>query len=114
MNEAQNAERIQKLARLNDDFRKTFIGGRLLMTAGVAALDRQTRLNVMRTVQKFDSFTKDNDPYGEHDFGFFKIDHQGFFWKIDYYDPTLRRHSDDASDPTLTIRVMTVMLTEEY
>jgi hypothetical protein len=36
------------------------------------------------------------------------------FWKIDYYDPTLQHHSDDPSDPSLTIRVMTVMLTEEY
>jgi hypothetical protein len=31
-----------------------------------------------------------------------------------YYDPSLTRHSDDAADPSVTARVLTVMLTEEY
>lgn len=68
----------------------------------------------MTLVRQFDSFTEDNDPYGEHDFG--KIDWKGMvvFWKIDYYDLDLEMHSPDPSDSTVTARVLTVMLDDEY
>jgi hypothetical protein len=39
-----------------------------------------------RAVQAFIDFSPDNDPYSEHDFGFFKPQGE-FFWKIDAYDP---------------------------
>ena len=58
-------------------------------------------------MQNFSSFTPENDPFGERNLGFFRLGDQGFFWRIEYYDPTYRRHSDDPSDQSLTIRVMT-------
>jgi hypothetical protein len=36
------------------------------------------------------------------------------FFKIDYYDRTLTHHSSDPADPTVTSRIITVMLAEEY
>jgi hypothetical protein len=65
-------------------------------------------------VQAFNAFTRDNDPYGEHDFG--ALEHEGckVFWKIDYYDLSLSAGSDDPSDPSATCRVLTIMLAEEY
>jgi hypothetical protein len=37
-------------------------------------------------VETFGSFTPDNDPHGEHDFGAFEHAGHKIFWKIDYYD----------------------------
>jgi hypothetical protein len=62
----------------------------------------------------FDSFTPDNDPYGEHDFGAFEHEGQRIFWKIDYYAPDMEHGSEDPADPKQTVRVLTIMLASEY
>jgi hypothetical protein len=36
------------------------------------------------------------------------------FWKIDYYDPTMRYASANHADPAQTWRVRTIMLAEEH
>ena len=36
------------------------------------------------------------------------------FFKIDYYDKTLSQHSPDPTYPSVTERLITVMLAEEY
>jgi hypothetical protein len=65
-------------------------------------------------VAAFSDFTSDNDPHGEHDFGSFTLVGRKFFWKIDYYDERCEFGSEDPSDPEKTIRVLTIMLAEEY
>ena len=55
-----------------------------------------------------------NDPHGEHDFGAFEFDGTPVMFKIDYYDKDLAFHSPDPADPTVTERVITLMLAEEY
>ena len=114
MNSLAKPDRAKRIADLNDAFRTSLAGGRVVVTSGVAALGHRTQVEALRAVQAFNAFTPDNDPYGEHDCGFLKAAGREFFWKIDAYDPSLTRHSDDAADPAVTVRVLTVMLTEEY
>jgi Protein of unknown function (DUF3768) len=98
---------------LNDNFRRTFVSGRVLMTAGVAALAEETKAELIRAIQVFDKFTKDNDPHGEHDFGDLEIAGQTYFWKIDYYAQDLRSGAEGAALPD-TNRVLTIMRADEY
>jgi hypothetical protein len=86
----------------------------MVLTAGVSALPAEIQRKAIAQTIAFDAFIEDNDPHGEHDFGEFEIDGTRFFFKIDYYDPTLRFGSEDPSDSTKTRRVLTLMLAEEY
>lgn len=101
-----------RIRLLNDLARQSFTGCRVVITVGIQALDEMEA--ILRAVQQYDSFTEDNDPYQEHDFGSFRHNNQTVFWKFDYMDIDLQMHSLDASDPSITTRVLTVMLAEEY
>lgn len=103
------------IAELNDRFRKGDMSlGQYIMTAGVQALAPEKQVQLIRLVRDFDQFTPDNDPYEEHDLGKVTLDGEEYFWKIDYYDPTLTRHSDDPASPNATRRILTLMHTSEY
>jgi uncharacterized protein DUF3768 len=99
---------------LNDNFRSTFIGGRVLMTQGVGALPIATKARVILAVQSFNEFSADNDPHREHDFGSFEVEGETYFWKIDYYALDLDGGSEDPADPEKTTRVLTIMRADEY
>ncbi|MBI4275808.1 MAG: DUF3768 domain-containing protein [Rhizobiales bacterium] len=105
---------MNKIALLNDLFRRSFSGGKVVMTAGVDALPDMVKAAVLQKVATFDAFTDDNDPYAEHDFGSFELVGRKFFWKIDLYDRELQYGSEDPADPEMTTRVLTVMLADEY
>lgn len=103
-----------KIRALNDSFRQTFKGGRVMRTEGVAALDEELQQKLVAEVKAFCKFEKGNDPYGEHDFGSVKLEGTTFFWKIDYYDLAMNQHSVDPANPEATIRVLTIMYADEY
>ncbi len=84
------------------------------MTSGFRDLPTETRHAAFRKIRLFKDFSASSDPYGEHDFGCVEEAGERIYFKIDYYDPALTTHSEDASDPTKTVRVMTVMLAHEY
>ena len=109
-----NSSLNKRIRGLNDDFRRKFVGGAVMITAGIEALPAEQRRTILAMVRAFDAFDGDNDPHSEHDFGV--VDESGVrcFWKIDYYDRALEFGSDDPSDPAKTTRVLTVMLAEEY
>ena len=103
-----------KIALLNDALRKTFTGGKVVMTAAVDALPVNVKAIVLEKVRSFNDFGADNDPHSEHDFGSFKIDGETFFFKIDYYSPDMQGGSEDPADPEKTTRVLTIMFASDY
>jgi len=118
--ENKMAKHSEAIRDLNDRFRKgdSSIPGQVLMTAGVQSLidiDPKIRLGeVIVAVRSFNDFSEDNDPYGEHDFGSLDILGEKLFWKIDCYAPDMMHGSEDSSDTTKTVRVLTIMLAGEY
>jgi Protein of unknown function (DUF3768) len=106
--------KTEQIRVLNDQLRQNFSAGTAVMTCGVAALGAEAVARIVKTIAVYDDFCHANDPHQEHDFGAFEADGQMIFFKIDYYDKTLACHSPDAADRSVTERVITVMLAEEY
>ena len=84
------------------------------MTVGVSQLGKETIGRIAKAIQDYNNFSPDNDPYGEHDFGSFEVEGHKLFWKIDYYAHDMIHGSNDASNPEVTKRVLTIMLASEY
>lgn len=84
------------------------------MTSGGMVLSQNPQDRIFATVRDYDDFTADNDPHGEHGFGKLTVDGHAIIWKIDYYD--LRREflSPDPTAPSVTWRVLTIMLAGEW
>ena len=105
MNKVAALTNTQRIRLLNDQLRTTFVGGKIMLTAGVDALSDETKATVLSNVRTFADFNGDNDPHNEHDFGSFKLD---------YYAPDMEGGSEDPADPEKTTRVLTIMRADEY
>jgi hypothetical protein len=86
--------KTQQIRVLNDQLRQNFSEGSAVMTCGVAALGAEAVARIVKTIAVYDGPV--------------------IYFKIDYYDKTLTCHSRDAEDRSVTERVITVMLAEEY
>lgn len=112
---ARNVSPASAIAKLNDKFRKGLpASGRVYLSTGVNAKGSAFVAKALARVIAFDDFNADNDPHGEHDFGSFELDGEKLFFKIDYYDLATQFGSEDPADPKKTLRVLTIMLAEEY
>ena len=105
---------VEKIRALNDRARQSFTGSCVAITAGIAALGHDAVYAVFDLIKAYKDFTPDNNPYHEHDLGSFHYGAHQVFWKFDYYDLDFTMHSPDPADETVTARVLTVMLAEEY
>ena len=108
---------LSKIAELNDQLRQNlFTPGlnRVFVSAAVSSLPYLERARLLDKVQKFNDFNEENNPYGERDFS--RIEHNGinYFWKIDYYNKTMDAGSENPADENITIRVLTIMRSDEY
>lgn len=116
--------KIEKIALLNDELRKKLITGELFkadskdkafITRGASVfVNSMNRMQFLNNVALYRNFTEDNNPHGERDFGNFMYQKEKIFWKIDYKDNAMMYHSPDASDPSQTIRVLTIMKASEW
>jgi hypothetical protein len=111
MSSVADRAQAQRVRLLNDNFRTTFMGGRIVTTAGVAELPLDAKAHVLLQVQRFADFNADNDPHGEHDFGSFEIGGVSYFFKIDLYEEPDVKDSDGES---LVTRVLTIGFLDEY
>lgn len=128
---ANARERTARIARLNDLARSAMgVACTVVATVGFRSLPEAEQSCVRELIETFDAFTEDNDPYGERDFGciyqlgcgrwtterprLLEDEYERVFWKLDYYDRDLQFASDDAANPAITRRVLTITLSDEY
>ena len=119
-----------RIARLNDLARQAMgVACTAIATPGFRSLPSSDQSAIRELIETYDTFTPDNDPYGERDFGAVYLSRDGKWtaakstdgepletvsWKIDAYDRNLRFGSEDPADPAVTRRVLTIMLASEY
>jgi Protein of unknown function (DUF3768) len=124
-------EQTARIARLNDMARSAMgVACTAVATVGFRSLPEADQSQVRELVETFDAFEEDNDPHGERDFGCIyqlgdgrwtterprshEDERERVFWKFDYYDRDLQFGSEDAANPAVTRRVLTIMLSDEY
>jgi len=105
----------QRTRELNDRFRTQGLGiGSVVTTAGVRAEGADFVQAAFQAVRTTATFSADNDPWGEHDFGQVEVEGKKIFWKIDYYNPTLTAGSENPANEGETHRVLTIFFPSEY
>jgi hypothetical protein len=124
-------EQTARIARLNDMARQAMgIACTAVATVGFRSLPESDQSKVRELIETYDAFDEDNDPHGERDFGtIYQLgdgrwtterprvcddERERVFWKFDYYDRDLQFGSEDAANPAVTRRVLTIMLADEY
>jgi hypothetical protein len=124
-------EQTARIARLNDLARRAMgVSCTAVATVGFRSLPASDQSCVRELIETYDAFDEDNDPHGERDFGtIYQLgngrwtterprvrddERERVFWKLDYYDRDLQFGSEDAANPAVTRRVLTIMLADEY
>lgn len=112
---------ITPVGEVNNRFRAEILQSRpghhrILSTQGVQTLGPAAVQEILHQVLVFpdESFRESHDPYGDRDF--ICIINKGIkVWaKIDTYDPAMEWMSEDPADDEVTVRVLTLMLPDEY
>ena len=114
--------KTEKIAKLNDKLRSIInypvmskTKDKFVITQGIGdCFNLEEMQPLFHDIRTFNNFNDDNNIYGERDFGSLTAKGRKIFWKIDYYDNNLKYHSPDNTNPEVTTRVLTVMLSSEY
>lgn len=112
--------RAEQIAKLNDRARSGFDpSARIMFTRGCldAFCSGDTPSGLVAQAELIKTMRRhrfEEDTYGERDFGEFTFRGERVFFKVDYYDLSLEYGSEDPADPSITARVVTIMLASEY
>ena len=105
----------RRIAALNDRCRTPLdVGSRLVQTPGIAALSSADQSAIRERVEPLRRLHAGQRPLSGAGLRRFRYGDTRIFWKIDHYDRTCSAGSEDPSDPTQPIRVLTIMLASEY
>ena len=88
--------------------------GESLLPQCMEYIEEAGMLAAVHAVMAIETFTEDNDPYGDHSFGVIEVRGHKLFWKLDLYNTDYSMGSDNPTGLTKTRRVLTIMLAEEY
>ena len=112
---------LTPVGETNNRFRSEVLEGRpghhrILSTQGIQALGPAAVQEILYLVLSFkeEDFRESFDPHGDRDF--IVVHHQGkkVWAKVDTYDTTLEWMSPDPTDDAVTVRVLTLMMPDEY
>ena len=109
-----SSKQTQRIRELNDHLRIHRRGEKIVVTTGIYTKGPLFVVALTQAIAKFDDFREENDPGGEHDCATITVNGVDALWKIDYFDHSLTCHSPDPADPEVTVRVLTIMLVDEY
>lgn len=104
----------QRLRQLNNAFRKTGEGGITTISMAVHAIGPKAVSEIRAAIAAFTGFDSSGSEESEHDYGTINYQGQMVYWKIDYFDEDVAFASSDATDPDVTVRVMTILLASDF
>jgi hypothetical protein len=108
-------EKLAYLRQTNDKFRRTFIGGAVIVSEGFAALDEELKSDILWRIRNFDDFQANEewDPENEH--AYLALDYRGchIVVLIDYWSRDMTSYTHDPYDPAETQLVMTIRFEDE-
>jgi hypothetical protein len=103
--------KVARIRELNDNFRNSFRGGKILLTQSVAELPDMVKAAALCKVATFKDF---NEANGENDFLKFELCNRSFVFIISYYDLKMEHGSPDPSDPNVAVRIGTLMQSHDW
>ena len=108
-------KRIARIRAFNDELRTTGQGGETYTTPGFRSLQPQTQVRAFEVIRTFTDWTPENDPWRQHDCAIVDVlPGVRVMFKIDYYDLDKEWGSPDPADSSMTVRVLTILLPDEY
>ena len=79
-------DKVDRIRQLNDAFRSSFRGGKILVTASVAELPDMVKAAALHQVAQYKDFAEANDPNGTHDFLKFELSNRSCISSIVAYE----------------------------